>query len=121
MRSLAEIRLATIFGVALLGGVAHAGSDPATAAGTVPAPSTPSPESELPLVLSIRALSMGQSAFPMTQEVERVKAPTGAGSTRWPTGEIAKGVYISVMPACIPGVDEPLVPGHRRTAPARRR
>lgn len=106
---------------ALLGGVAHAGSDPTTAAGTLPAPGTPSPESELPLVLSIRALSLGQPAFPTTTEVERVKAPTGAGSTRWPTGEIAKGVYISVMPACIPGVDEPLGPPYRRAGSARRR
>ena len=61
-------------------------------------------------MLSIRALSLGQTAFPPAPEVERVTAPTGAGSTRWPTGEIAKGVYISVMPACIPGVDEPLGP-----------
>jgi hypothetical protein len=113
--------MAVVLGAALLVGVAHAGSDPTVAAGGVPAPSAPSPASELPLVLSIRALSVGPPAFPQVQEVERVTAPTGAGSTRWPTGEIAKGVYISVMPACIPGVDEPLGPASRRAAPARRR
>jgi hypothetical protein len=117
----AQLRTAVALGAVLLGGVAHAGSDPAAATGTLPAPSAPSPASELPLVLSIRALSIGQTSFPQVQEVERVTAPTGAGSTRWPTGEIAKGVYISVMPACIPGVDEPLGPVNRRTAPARRR
>jgi hypothetical protein len=110
---------AVLLGATLLGGVAYAGSDPAAGAGTLSAPSTPNPGSELPLVLSIRALSLGQTTFPAAPEVERVTAPTGAGTTRWPTGEIAKGVYISVMPACIPGVDEPLGPARR--VPARRR
>jgi hypothetical protein len=121
MRSFSRFATVAVLGTLLLGGVAHAGSDPATAAGTPQAPSTPSPASELPLVLSIRALSLGQTTFPPAPEVERVTAPTGAGSTRWPTGEIAKGVYISVMPACIPGVDEPLGPPSRRAVPARRR
>jgi hypothetical protein len=114
-----SLRMVVVLGAALLAGVAHAGSDPAPAAPA--APSMPSPGSELPLVLSIRALSLGQTAFPPAPEVERATAPTGAGSTRWPTGEIAKGVYISVMPACIPGVDEPLGPVSRRTGPPRRR
>ncbi|HEY7601920.1 MAG TPA: hypothetical protein VIB60_05395 [Methylomirabilota bacterium] len=114
-------RILVAVGVAalLVGGVAHAGSDPVKTAATLPAPSAPAP-TELPLVLSIRALSIGPAPFEAGSEMERVKAPTGAGSTRWPTGEIAKGVYISVMPACIPGVDEPLGPT-RRTLPARRR
>jgi hypothetical protein len=107
-------------GAAVLGGmIAWAGSDPNTAAGAVAAPSSPSPASELPLVLSIRALSVGQTAFPQASEVERVTAPTGAGTTRWPTGEIAKGVYLHVSPVCIPGVDEPLGPASRRV-PRRR-
>lgn len=106
-----------LLAVTLLGGLAHAGSDPSTTAGALPAPGAPG---ELPLVLSIRALSLGQTALPPAPEGERVTAPTGAGTTRWPTGEIAKGVYISVMPACIPGVDDPLGP-RRRAAPARRR
>ena len=113
--------MVAVLGVTLLGGVAQAGS-PAAPESAVPAPAAPSPASELPLVLSIRALSLGQTALPdASSEVERVKAPTGAGSSRWPTNEVAKGVYISVMPACIPGVDEPLGPATRRNAPARRR
>jgi hypothetical protein len=106
---------------ALAGGMAHAGGDPSTAAGTLAAPSTPSPASELPLFLSIRALAVGQTTFPQVPEVERITAPTGAGTTRWPTGEIAKGVYLHVNPVCIPGVDEPLGPGARRNLSPRRR
>ncbi len=108
---------AAIVAALLVGGVAHAGSDPATTAGTLPAPSAPGGD-DLSLVLSIRALAVGSTApfvIDTEQQMERVKAPTGAGSTRWPTGEIAKGVYISVMPACIPGVDEPLGPTRRAT------
>ena len=106
---------AAIVAALLVGGVAHAGSDPATTSGTLPAPGAPA-SGDLPLVLSIRALSVGPMPLTLGSEgsdVERVTAPTGAGSTRWPTGEIAKGVYISVMPACIPGVDEPLGPTRR--------
>jgi hypothetical protein len=111
-----------LLSLTLLCGAAYAGSDPATAApGTVPAPSAPR-QGDLPLVLSIRALSVGQQA-PFADpggEVERVTAPTGAGTSRWPsaTTQVGRGVYITVMPACIPGVDEPLWPavprGRRR-------
>jgi hypothetical protein len=114
--------LAVALVTAALGlGAAHAGNDP-TAAGALPTPSAP-PSDDLSLLLSIRALAgpMPLSIDPggTGSDVERVKAPTGAGSDRWPTGELAKGVYISVMPACIPGVDEPI--GPTRRAPARRR
>jgi hypothetical protein len=71
----------------------------------------------VPLVLSIRALSLERTRFTTdTGELERVKAPTGAGTSRWPsaTTAVGRGVYLSVMPACIPGVDEPLLPGPRR-------
>ncbi|HEX2499952.1 MAG TPA: hypothetical protein VHO73_00745 [Methylomirabilota bacterium] len=98
----------------LLGGVvAYAGNDPTTTQGALPAPG----QGDVPLVLSIRALSLGQTQFaPDTGELERVKAPTGAGTSRWPsaTTAVGRGVYISVMPACIPGVDEPFLPGPRR-------
>lgn len=109
---MARVAAVSALAVALGGGTAYAGSDPTTA-GTLAAPSTPSPASELPLVLSIRALSVGPTVFPQVPEVERVIAPTGAGTTRWPTGEIAKGVYLHVNPVCLPGVDEPLVPSAR--------
>ena len=115
-----QVWTAVALGVTLLGGVAQAGSDPAVSAGGLAAPSTPSPASELPLVLSIRALSIGQTTFPQAPEVERVTAPTGAGTTRWPTGEIAKGVYLHVSPVCIPGVDEPLGGPPNRRIPRRR-
>ena len=115
------------FGVLLvaatvLGGAAYAGSDPTTAQGTPPVPGAPG-QGELPLVLSIRALSLGQTPFAETGELERVKAPTGAGTSRWPSAAtpIGRGVYISVMPACIPGVDEPLWPGTRHGGTTRRR
>jgi hypothetical protein len=117
-----SLLLAAIVTVALAGGVAHGGSDPATTAGALPPPSAPA-EDGLSLVLSIRALAVGPVPLSIGApdgttgtEVGRVKAPTGAGSDRWPTGELAKGVYISVMPACIPGVDEPLGPPVQRRA-----
>ena len=102
--------------------MAHAGNDPTVAAGALQAPSTPSPESELPLALSIRALSLGQPSFIDSGDVERVRAPTGAGTSRWPsaTTPIGRGVYLNVMPACIPGVDEPLLPRPQRPGVRRR-
>ena len=113
---------AVLVAATLLGGVAYAGSDPTTAPGTVPAPSAPG-QGEMPLVLSIRALSLGQAPFAETGDMERVQASTGAGTSRWPsaTTPVGRGVYISVMPACIPGVDEPLWPGARRRTAAPRR
>ena len=72
-------------------------------------------------MLSIRALAIGKTPFPESQDIDPVKASTGEGTSRWPTNQVAKGVYISVMPACIPGVDEPLMPPMRRAGAARRR
>lgn len=111
----------SLLSVALLGGAAYAGSDPAAVEGTVPAPSAPTPGA-LPLVLSIRALSIGETPFAETGTMERVRASTGAGSSRWPsaTTSIGNGVYLSVMPGCIPGVDEPYWPGGHRPGARRR-
>ena len=105
----------------LVGGAAYAGSDPTTAQGALPTPSAPG-QGEMPLVLSIRALSLGQTPLAESGDMERVRASTGAGTSRWPsaTTPIARGVYISVMPACIPGVDEPLWPGAQRPGVRRR-
>ena len=113
--------VAVLVGLPLLGGAAYAGSDPAAVQGTVPAPSAPI-QAELPLVLSIRALSLGQTPFAETGGMERIRASTGAGTSRWPsnTTQIGRGVYISVMPSCIPGVDEPLWPGSQRPGAHRR-
>jgi len=70
---------------------------------------------EAPLVLSIRALSVGPTTFTDTGDFERVRASTGAGTSKWPAAstQVGRGVYISVMPGCIPGVDEPYLPGQR--------
>jgi hypothetical protein len=109
--------------VTLLGGVALASGDPTTTEATPPAPSAPG-QGDLPLVLSIRALSLGQVPFPANVDTERIKAPTGAGTSRWPSAstEVARGVYLSVMPVCVPGIDEPYrAPVSQRAAPVRRR
>ena len=54
--------------------------------------------------------------------MERVRASTGAGSSRWPSAvtSVGNGVYLSVMPGCIPGVDEPYWPGGHRSGARRR-
>lgn len=95
-------------------GPLYAGSDPATTQGTLPAPATGT-QPEAPLVLSIRALSVGPTTFTDTGDLERVRASTGAGSSKWPPAstQVGRGVYLSVMPGCIPGVDEPYLPGQR--------
>jgi hypothetical protein len=107
--------VAVLFGVTLLAGATHAGSDPVAVEGTVPAPSAPN-QGQLPLVLSIRALSVSDTPFTETGELGRVRASTGAGTSTWPaaTTSVGRGVYISVMPGCIPGVDEPYWPGSQR-------
>src|SRR5262245_21523022 len=104
-RWLLGLLLATL--VLLGGGAAFADSDQTTA------PSAR--QADVPVVLSIRASSL-QAPLVDTGETERVTAPTCAGSSRWPSAStpIGRGVYLSVMPACIPGVDEPLWPGTPR-------
>src|SRR5262245_58187211 len=94
---------------------AYAGNPPATSESTSSAPAV-APQDQVPMALSIRALSLGQPAFTDTGDLERVRASTGAGTSRWPsaTTHVGRGVYISVMPGCIPGVDEPALPGTSR-------
>jgi hypothetical protein len=116
------IFLAALFAATLWGGAAHAGSDPAPTPSTPPAPNTPA-QGELPLALSIRALSLSQPSFTDTGDLDRVKPSNGSGTSRWPSAStpVARGVYISVSPSCIPGVDEPFFPGAPRSSAARRR
>jgi hypothetical protein len=108
---------AIAFGVAalLIGGPGYAGSDPATTQGTLPPPQPTAP-ADAPLVLSIRSLAVSPMTFTDGGQVERVTAPTGAGTSSWPAASthVGRGVYISVTPGCIPGVDEPLWPGAAR-------
>jgi len=92
----------------------------AAAPGTEPAPLL-SPEVTAPggLDLSIRARALGIAPEPpggATLGLEPMKAPTGAGSTRWPrpVTELGKGVYISVDPLCLPGDQIPLRRSPRR-------
>lgn len=84
----------------------------------------PAPAASGGLDLSIRSRGLGITADPPTGTnigVEPARPRTGAGTTRWPSAvtELAPGVYLTVVPACIPGVDEPLMaprplPGRRR-------
>jgi hypothetical protein len=74
------------------------------------------------LDLSIRARSLGVVPEPTeeaaTLGLETMRAPTGAGTTRWPsrTAEVARGVYVGIEPLCLPGEDGlfPRYPGARR-------
>jgi hypothetical protein len=117
MRRLVLFAATALLATAAMAGSADAGSDPTTAAGTLPAPGAAG-QGDASLLLSIRSLAVSPTQFTAPPaEVERVTAPTGAGATRWPsaTTPVGRGVYISVMPACIPGVDEPLWSGPPRT------
>jgi hypothetical protein len=83
----------------------------------------PAPATAGGLDLSIRSRGLGITSEPPTGTnfgVETARPRTGAGTTRWPSAvtELAPGVYLTVEPACIPGVDEPLFPVRR---PASRR
>jgi len=83
----------------------------------------PTPAASGDLDLSIRSRGLGITVEPPTGTnlgMESARPRTGAGTTRWPSAvtELAPGVYLTVQPACIPGVDEPLFPARR---PASRR
>src|SRR5262249_29342679 len=94
-------------GAILMGGVAPLGAAPSS--GTpevVPAPAT---STEVPppgsLDLSIRARALGLVPGPTgdtTLGLGTMRAPTGAGTTRWPSAELAPGVYLQVAPTCLP-------------------
>jgi hypothetical protein len=64
------------------------------------------------LDLSIREGSLGLTADPLppgpSLDVEAERAPTGAGSVRWPSSriEVGRGAYLEVLPACHPGLDD---------------
>jgi hypothetical protein len=107
-------------------GAHAAGSDPARAEESR-APSEARAPEQATLLLSIRARALGliQDTAP-DDGLEPMRAPTGEGRSQMPsaTTEIARGVYLTVMPACLPGVDEPLLPspyGRRTVPPSRRR
>jgi hypothetical protein len=107
--------LTVLLAAALWAGPVRAGSDPTATAPTA-APDTapaanPPAQGPVPLILSIREMSMG-APFADTGDLDKVKSSNGGGTSRWPSPNtpIARGVYFSFSPSCIPGVDEPLVP-----------
>jgi hypothetical protein len=111
---------------ALAGGLAHAGSEPARADQPLQ-PAAPVAPTGATLLLSIRARTLGLTQEAASEDplgLQRMKAPTGEGRTTMPstTTEIARGVYLTVQPTCLPGVDEPFLPplGRRVIPPARR-
>jgi hypothetical protein len=110
-----------LLAAALVTGAASADSGQPAASGSPQSPSAPG-QKDLPLALSIGALSLGKPSFTEVGSSERVRASTGAGTSRWPSSrtEIGRGVYLSVSPSCIPGVDEPLWPGTQRPGARRR-
>jgi hypothetical protein len=107
--------------VALLGPAAPVGAAPPSGRPeVVPAPGTDVPAPGT-LDLSIRAQSLGLTpgvTGDTTLGLGTMRAPTGAGTTRWPSAELAPGVYLQVAPTCLPGED-PF--SSRRPPPARRR
>jgi hypothetical protein len=87
----------------------------------VPAPASGTDVPAGSLDLSIRARSLGLTpgaTGDTTLGLGTMRAPTGAGTTRWPSAELAPGVYLQVAPTCLPGED-PF--SARRPPPARRR
>jgi hypothetical protein len=108
-------------------GPASAADEPTTAPPAVaPAPKAPALPSPS-LDLSIRARALGLvpehwSGSAGSLGLETGRPSNGAGTTRMPsaTTELARGVYVSVSPSCIPGVDEPMLPAPRRGPPVRR-
>ena len=112
------LAIAVGFGAVLVSGPGYAGSDPATTQGTLPPP-VATPPADAPLVLSIRSLSVTPMTFTDGGQLERVTAPTGSGTSTWPAAatHIGRGVYISVTPGCIPGVDEPALARRRAPTP----
>ena len=116
---MASLAAGAVLALAALASVAYSGDyASSTREGTV---WTPGPR----LDLSIRARALGVTSEPWTESslgLEPQKAPTGAGSTRMPsaTAEIGRGIYIGLMPACVPGVDDFRVPAPRPGRPTRR-
>ena len=101
-----------VVGLTILVGLAYGGND------APPAGSAASSAPDALLDLSIRGRALGISADPVTAPTLGLapgRAPTGAGSLRMPsaTTQLGRGVYVSVSPTCIPGVDDFPVPGRR--------
>ena len=113
----------TVLGLVLLAGAAHGGDDASPAPGAPVAPKAPAAAPDGGLDVSIRARALGLIPEPLTApslEFEAQRAPTGAGSMRWPSDrtEIGRGVYVGLMPSCGPEDLLRSLPG-RRAQPRR--
>lgn len=117
-RSMANLVGGAALGLVLLAGVAYGGGGDVS-----PMPGAPAGAPDEGLDISIRARALGLVPEPLAApslEFETQRAPTGAGSMRWPSDrtEIGRGVYVGLMPSCGP---EDLLRGapRRRTQPRR--
>ena len=87
-------------------------------AGPASGPTQPPPA----LDMSMRNEALGVEVRPPTLDslgLGTTRVPTGDGSARMPsaTTQLGRGVYLTVTPSCIPGVDEPLFPARRPVPP----
>ena len=106
-----------VLGLVLLAGVAHGGD-------VSPMPGTPAGSPDRSLDVSIRARALGLIPEPLavpSLEFEAQRAPTGAGSMRWPSDrtEIGRGIYVGLMPSCGPEDLLRSLPGRRAQPPRR--
>ena len=114
-RSTVSLAGGAVLGLVLLAGVAHGGGD------VSPMPGPPAGAPDGSLDVSIRALRLVPEPLAAPSlEFEAQRAPTGAGSMRWPSGrtEIGRGIYVGLMPSCGPEDLLRPLPG-RRALPRR--
>jgi hypothetical protein len=115
-----SVLLIVLLAAALWAGPVRAGSDPATTTPgvtpTTPAAAPAPAQGQVPLILSIREMALSATRVGDTGDMDRVRSTNGSGTSSWPSPNtpIARGVYFSFSPSCIPGVDEPLVPQRAR-------
>lgn len=113
-RSTASLGGGAVLGLVLLAGVAYGGGGDVS-----PMPGTPAGAPGGGLDISIRARALGLVPEPLAApslEFEAQRAPTGAGSMRWPSDrtEIGRGIYVGLMPSCGPEDLLRPLPGRRR-------
>ena len=97
-------------------GAAPPGGPPEVVPGQSSATEVPAAGS---LDLAIRAQALGLTPATVgdpTLGLGTMRAPTGAGTTRWPSAEVAPGLYMGA-PTCLPGEDSFSL----RRPPSRRR
>jgi hypothetical protein len=111
-QNLAGLGAGVALGLGALSGLAYGGDE------VTPPPAAPSTGPDTGLDLSIRARALGivpESLTAPSLDFEAQRAPTGAGSMRWPSArtEIAPGVFVTMMPSCGPEDELWRLPGRR--------